>query len=150
MSIATQFAPAPSVARLTPSQRASLAADVLERIRAIREQYKREVGLSLSTADAIQEWARRETELAPVDGDAGLEPADLEPVACRLAELGYSPQAIRGALHDIGRCGTAECTPYLDSDEDRAAIEELIPEASADAWKGPKRKGVLWGRMVAR
>ena len=147
MSTATLSAP--SVASLSPSQRASLAADVLERIQAIREQYKREVGLSLSTADAIQEWARRETGLAPVDGDAGLEPADLEPVACRLAELGYSPQAIRGALADIGRCGSAECTPYLDP-EDRAAIEELIPEASADAWKGPKRKGVLWGRMVAR
>ena len=148
MSTATLAAP--SVATLSPSQRASLAADVLERIRAIREQYKREVGLSLSTAAAIQEWARRETELAPVDGDAHLEPADLEPVACRLAELGYSPQAIRGALHDIARCGTAECSPYLDSDEDRAAIEELIPETPADAWKGPKRRGLLWGGMVCR
>ena len=149
MSIATQFAPAPSVASLTPVERVTLAAEILERIQLVREQFQRETGRKLDTDQAIREWAHRETEGVPIDGDAHLEPADLEPVACELACRGYSREAIAGALADIGRTGTAECSANID-DEDRPSIEALIPEAPEDAWKGPRRKGVLWGRMVAR
>ena len=148
MSTATLTAP--SVASLTPVERVTLAAEILERIQLVREQLARESGRKLDTDTAIREWAKRETEGTPIDGDAGIDAADLDGVSYRLAELGYSPEAIEGALADIGRTGTAQCTPYLDSDSDRDEIEALIPMAPADAWRGPKRKGVLWGRMVAR
>ena len=134
---------------LTASPTADLAATLVDRILHVQKQYKRETGRKLSYADAFDEVTRRAERNEPVDGDAELTRDDLLPVACHLAGLGYSTCAIEGALEDIGRCGSAQCSEYID-DADRDAVEELIPEVPADAWKGPARRGLLWGGMVAR
>ncbi len=126
-----------------------LAATLVDRILHVQKQYRRETGKRLSYADAFDEVVRRANACEPVDGDAEMTREDLEPVACLLAGLGYSTYAIEGALEDIGRCGSAQCSVFID-DADRDEIEALIPEVPADAWKGPRRKGLLWGGMVAR
>lgn len=136
--------------RPAPTDTADLAAELADRVVRVQQQYRRETGRKLSTAAAFDEVTQRALADEPVDGDAGIDRDDLAPAAVELASRGYSREAIEGALADIMRTGSAQCTPHIDSDEDRAAVEELIPAAPADAWKGPKRRGLLWGGMVAR
>jgi hypothetical protein len=115
--------------RPCPTTEADLKAleeSLVDRILRVRRQHYRETGRRLSYADAFDEVARRADLGLPVDGDAGFTRDELSPVACHLAGLDYSQQAIDGALADVGRCGTAGGSLHIDA-EDRDAVEELIP-----------------------
>jgi hypothetical protein len=59
---------------------------------------------------------------------------DLHPARYRLVELGYTDVAIREAMRHLGLYGTAQGSAYID-EEDRDAIEALLPMAPAAAWE---------------
>jgi hypothetical protein len=61
-------------------------------------------------------------------------PVAVMPVAHLLAERGYTPESIRLAVVHVAMFGTAECCEAID-DEDRAAVEELLPVAPVGAWE---------------
>lgn len=129
-----------------PCSTAELADALVDRIMQVQRRHYRETGKKLSYADAITELGNIED--ADLDSAPEVMPTkrlDLAPVKKVLAGMHYTPRCNAAILETICRTGTVECGLKFLTDADRQAIEAAIPEAPEEAWKGPKRKGLVLG-----
>jgi len=121
---------------------ADLAASLVDRILTTQRDHRLATGEKFSYDAAL-------AKMAELDDEPTLDPAVSAKIRTYLAGL-YTPRAINQVLAVVAANGTTECGLEFLSPDDRAAVEDLLPEAPEAAWKGPRRKGLLWGGMVAR
>jgi hypothetical protein len=105
----------------------SLGTIIAARIVEIQKRHHAETGAWLSISEAFEQLEREEANPLP-ELDVPPSRSDIIRVQAWLAAEHYDPQAIRWAIADLERTGTAQYSLWID-DADRDAVEAMLHDS---------------------